>query len=301
VRSRRRRYFSPLLGLVSSVVFICHLLPDTGLREPSMAAAAATETLSGLTFPAHAIPRPGGRGWECIRGYWREGNRCVQVHVPPHAFLDYFGHDWECERSYRREGDRCVTVHVPSHAFLDYSGHDWECERSYRREGGRCVTVHVPSHAFLDYSGHDWECERGYRREGGRCVTVHVPPYAFLDITGHDWGCERGYRQEGGRCVPVHPDQVSRARSAATSVEGTFSDEVLTRLATEVYANREGPHDQQTIARLQRQLHQVGYDPGPIDGLLGPRTLETLRRFLMDRGLGSGTVSHTTTSPVPDS
>jgi peptidoglycan hydrolase-like protein with peptidoglycan-binding domain len=80
-----------------------------------------------------------------------------------------------------------------------------------------------------------------------------------------------------------------------------LSDEALSQLATAVYANREESHGQQTIARLQRQLHQVGYDPGPIDGLLGPRTLEALRRFLRDRGLGAGTASHTMTSPAPDS
>jgi hypothetical protein len=130
---------------------------------------------------------------------------------------------------------------------------------------------------------------------------VSVPPHAFLDITGHAWLCERGYRQVGDRCVPLYPNQAVRTRAAAVPAGGTLSDEALTQLATEVYGNREGPYDQQTIARLQRQLRQVGYDPGPIDGLLGPQTLEALQQFLMNQGLDSGKGSHTTASPTPDS
>jgi peptidoglycan hydrolase-like protein with peptidoglycan-binding domain len=99
----------------------------------------------------------------------------------------------------------------------------------------------------------------------------------------------------------MHPAQAVQARITVADVGRPFSDEALTQLATEVYANRKGPHDQETITRLQRQLRQVGYDPGPIDGLLGPRTLEALQRFLMDRGLDSGTASHITTPVAPDS
>jgi hypothetical protein len=215
--------------------------------------------------------------------------------------LDYFGHDWECTRGYRREGDRCVRLQVPPHAFLDFSGHAWACERGYRQAGDRCIPVQVPPYAFLNYFGHDWECTRGYRREGDGCVRVHVPPHAFLSYFGSDWECERGYRREGDRCVSVQPGQASLARTGEAATGAAFPRDELAQLATDVYTNREALHDWQTIAHLQRQLHQAGYDPGPIDGLLGPRTLEVLRQFLADRGLLPEATSRATTSSAPES
>jgi peptidoglycan hydrolase-like protein with peptidoglycan-binding domain len=35
---------------------------------------------------------------------------------------------------------------------------------------------------------------------------------------------------------------------------------------------------------VQRHLRDLGYDPGPVDGLIGPRTREAIRRFERDRG-----------------
>jgi hypothetical protein len=184
---------------------------------------------------------------------------------------------------------------------LDYFGHDWECTRGYRREGDRCVRLQVPPHAFLDFSGHAWACERGYRQAGDRCIPVQVPPYAFLNYFGHDWECTRGYRREGDRCVSVQPGQASLARTGEAATGAAFPRDELAQLATDVYTNREALHDWQTIAHLQRQLHQAGYDPGPIDGLLGPRTLEVLRQFLADRGLLPEATSRATTSSAPES
>lgn len=39
------------------------------------------------------------------------------------------------------------------------------------------------------------------------------------------------------------------------------------------------------ISGAQARLLNLGYDPGPIDGLLGPRTGSALRRFQSDHGL----------------
>jgi hypothetical protein len=275
--------------------------PGIGLWRSSLAMAAAPEPPLHTNLPAHAILQPGGNGWECARGYRREGEDCVQVSIPPQAYLDYFGHDWRCERGYRREGDRGVQVPVPPQAFLDSSGHAWECERGYRQESDRCVPVPVPAHAYLDYFGHDWQCARGYRREGDRCEQVRVPPQAFLSYFGHDWECEYGYRREGDRCVSVSPDQTSLARTGEAAAGAALATDALAQLATDVSSNREAAHEAKTVAHLQRQLHQAGYDPGPIDGLLGPRTLTALQQFLTDRGLVSEAPSRVPTSPAPDS
>ncbi len=39
------------------------------------------------------------------------------------------------------------------------------------------------------------------------------------------------------------------------------------------------------VKRVQESLVALGYDPGPIDGLVGPRTVSALRKFESDNGL----------------
>lgn len=37
------------------------------------------------------------------------------------------------------------------------------------------------------------------------------------------------------------------------------------------------------VELVQRHLRDLGYDPGPMDGLIGPRTRAAIRRFQADR------------------
>ena len=37
------------------------------------------------------------------------------------------------------------------------------------------------------------------------------------------------------------------------------------------------------IRQIQEQLKKAGFDPGPMDGLLGPRTMKVLHRYLATR------------------
>ncbi len=43
--------------------------------------------------------------------------------------------------------------------------------------------------------------------------------------------------------------------------------------------------DRQSVERAQRQLRKLGYDPGPIDGQLGAKTLEAIRLYQADARL----------------
>lgn len=43
-----------------------------------------------------------------------------------------------------------------------------------------------------------------------------------------------------------------------------------------------------TLARAQEMLRDLGFDPGPIDGIWGPRTRAALERFMAARGLAGG-------------
>ena len=44
-------------------------------------------------------------------------------------------------------------------------------------------------------------------------------------------------------------------------------------------------HGDWRVAQVQELLKEAGFNPGPIDGILGPRTKGALRRYQADRGL----------------
>jgi peptidoglycan hydrolase-like protein with peptidoglycan-binding domain len=46
-------------------------------------------------------------------------------------------------------------------------------------------------------------------------------------------------------------------------------------------------HDAETLRSVQQTLAQRGFDPGPIDGLWGPRTEAALRSFQQSQGLSA--------------
>ena len=53
------------------------------------------------------------------------------------------------------------------------------------------------------------------------------------------------------------------------------------------------------ITTLQRSLHRLGYDPGPVDGIPGARTRAAIRAFQADAGLPvTGQVSERLESEV---
>ena len=41
------------------------------------------------------------------------------------------------------------------------------------------------------------------------------------------------------------------------------------------------------VRRLQERLRELGYDPGPSDGLFGPRTEGAVLSFQADKGLAA--------------
>lgn len=43
--------------------------------------------------------------------------------------------------------------------------------------------------------------------------------------------------------------------------------------------------DRPIVAGIQARLANLGYDPGPVDGLLGPRTTRAIRAFEIDRAM----------------
>ncbi len=48
------------------------------------------------------------------------------------------------------------------------------------------------------------------------------------------------------------------------------------------------------VSKLQQALQQKGFDPGPIDGVLGPRTREAVRNFQEKYGIASTEIDNQT-------
>ena len=55
--------------------------------------------------------------------------------------------------------------------------------------------------------------------------------------------------------------------------------------ASEAAASAQSARDRQLVAGTQSGLKRMGYDPGPIDGILGPRTRAAIRAYQKDHGL----------------
>jgi hypothetical protein len=130
--------------------------------------------------------------------------------------------------------------------------------------------VAVPTHATLDYTGHAWECKPGYQPAGNACVVVHMPAHATLDYFGHAWECEPGYRRVGDACEKM-------TALPETAMDGSSA-------VRESRVNPPQQHDAKAeIRQIQERLQQAGFDPGPLDGILGSRTLKALHRYLATR------------------
>ena len=64
--------------------------------------------------------------------------------------------------------------------------------------------------------------------------------------------------------------------SATVSPVATRADERVRRAS---------PPNPVLVKQIQARLILVGYDPGPVDGMMGPRTRTAIRAFQQDRGL----------------
>ncbi|RMD65169.1 MAG: peptidoglycan-binding protein [Alphaproteobacteria bacterium] len=50
-------------------------------------------------------------------------------------------------------------------------------------------------------------------------------------------------------------------------------------------ASYEPGTDRATVARVQTALSELGYDPGPVDGILGPKTASAIRQYQREHNL----------------
>jgi hypothetical protein len=157
-------------------------------------------------LPDHARASRYGNGWDCIRGFRRDGDTCVRIVVPANGYLDASGRSWRCDRGYRNVNESCLAIQLPPNAYLDDgNSKGWRCDRNFREGPDACVRIEVPANAHASGSsyGLGWECDRGFRLVGTACVPVAVPANGFLSRSGDNWECERGFRKDAAACVAV--------------------------------------------------------------------------------------------------
>lgn len=103
----------------------------------------------------------------------------------------------------------------------------------------------------------------------GRQGVIAFEVDGWLDATGHFdlWN--------GARCR--HSAYFSRAQKVML---WEVADAPAQRLGGSV--GQGGANDRDDVALVQRLLAGRGIDPGPVDGLVGPRTIAAIRRFQAD-------------------
>lgn len=91
--------------------------------------------------------------------------------------------------------------------------------------------------------------------------------------------CPPGQTLEGNTCAPsrVQGDQSPQSRSTEKSM-----DKSLDKQSRSMEKNGK---DKQQVRMVQEALKDKGYDPGAIDGAMGPRTSAALRDFQQAEGL----------------
>lgn len=161
-----------------------------------------------------------------------------------------------------------------------------------------CNRTSIVTEAAIGVMASDTAATRGwFRLDPGQCrallQTTEAPGKLFLHTRalGEASGTALGQPEHVQLCVGEGDFLVSGATSCSrpntrmagfAEVKPTVVENVAVLFLTE-----EADYDlpQARRAGIQRLLARMGYDPGPVDGLEGPRTEAALRTFIADRNL----------------
>ena len=115
-----------------------------------------------------------------------------------------------------------------------------------------------------------------------------VADHALSQIVQQDCSIWRGFT--GDICIDEDSTIAVAAADGQPPAGGADSAD-LGAVATasgpisEAAASAQSARDRQLVAGTQSGLKRMGYDPGPIDGILGPRTQAAIRAYQRDHGL----------------
>ena len=73
--------------------------------------------------------------------------------------------------------------------------------------------------------------------------------------------------------------------AAAGGLLGGLTSEDTINLGDPIWADKEQPANTSGVTRVQAGLTQLGYNPGPIDGVMGPRTKTAIESYQRDHNL----------------
>ena len=73
--------------------------------------------------------------------------------------------------------------------------------------------------------------------------------------------------------------------AAVGGVIGAVTDEDTINLGEPIWANAGTPANKSAVERVQAGLNRLGYQAGPTDGLLGPKTEAAIRSYQSDHEL----------------
>ncbi len=73
--------------------------------------------------------------------------------------------------------------------------------------------------------------------------------------------------------------------AVAGGLLGGLTDESTINLGDPIWAEGDKPANGSAVGRVQAGLSRLGYNPGPVDGVMGPRTETAIRTYQRDHGL----------------
>ena len=128
----------------------------------------------------------------------------------------------------------------------------------------------------------------GMYRSGEGVGQDLVRAYMWLTIAGEDWGDARALEQQANLGLELSAAQIDQARDLFQQFQaGLFEPTVVAPdpdLALPPELDAPGASSQ-AVSRIQLALADLGYDPGPADGIAGPQTQTAIRAFEKDYGL----------------
>lgn len=72
---------------------------------------------------------------------------------------------------------------------------------------------------------------------------------------------------------------------ASGAAVGAFTDRSTIDLGEPIWASSSRPANKPAVSRVQSALDDLGYEPGPADGVMGPRTSNAIRSYQANHAL----------------
>ncbi len=73
--------------------------------------------------------------------------------------------------------------------------------------------------------------------------------------------------------------------AAAGGLLGGFTDEDTINLGDPIWADGDKPANSSAVSRVQAGLSRLGYNPGPVDGVMGSQTETAIKSYQRDHDL----------------